>query len=36
MCPPQTVVIDFAGAPVDLSSYPRGIPVKFELSITGE
>jgi cytoskeleton protein RodZ len=36
MCPPQTVDIDFAGAPVDLSSYPRGIPVKFELSITGE
>lgn len=36
MCPPQIVSIDFAGAPVDLSAYPRGIPVKFELSVTGE
>jgi cytoskeleton protein RodZ len=36
MCPPQNVAIDFAGAPVDLSIYPRGNPVKFELSVTGE
>jgi len=36
MCPPQTVDIDFAGAPVDLSRHPSGIPIKFELSITGE
>lgn len=36
MCPPNTVDIAFGGAPVDLSKYPRGIPVKFELSITGE
>jgi len=36
MCPPSTVDIDFAGAPVDLSKYPRGIPVKFELAITGQ
>jgi len=36
MCPPNTVDIAFGGAPVDLSKYPRGIPVKFELSVKGE
>ncbi|MFT5277521.1 MAG: cytoskeleton protein RodZ [Glaciecola sp.] len=36
MCPPDQVAINFAGAPVDLSSYPRGIPVKFALAVTGE
>ena len=35
MCPPQSVSINFAGAPVDLSGYPRGIPLKFELAVTG-
>ena len=36
MCPPETVDIDFAGSPVDLSTYPRGFPVKFELAVTGD
>lgn len=36
MCPPSIVDIAFAGVPVDLSKYPRGIPVKFELSVKGE
>lgn len=36
MCPPSTVDIDFAGAPVDLSQYRRGVPVQFELAITGQ
>ncbi|MFQ3250890.1 RodZ domain-containing protein [Glaciecola sp.] len=36
MCPPEHVNIDFAGTPVDLSSYPRGFPIKFELSVTGD
>jgi cytoskeleton protein RodZ len=36
MCPPNIVDIAFGGAPVDLSKYPRGIPVKFELSVKGE
>ena len=36
MCPPNIVDIAFGGVPVDLSKYPRGIPVKFELSIKGE
>jgi cytoskeleton protein RodZ len=35
LCPPDNVTINFAGAPVDLSSYPSGIPVKFELAVTG-
>jgi cytoskeleton protein RodZ len=36
MCPPETVKINFAGQDVDLSQYRRGVPVKFELSVTGE
>lgn len=36
MCPPNIVDIAFAGVPVDLSKYPRGFPVKFELSVKGE
>jgi cytoskeleton protein RodZ len=36
MCPPSTVDIDFAGAPVDLSQYRRGVPAQFELAITGQ
>jgi len=36
MCPPSTVDIVFGGVPVDLSKYPRGNPVKFELSVKGE
>jgi cytoskeleton protein RodZ len=36
MCPPSTVDIDFAGKPVDLSQYRRGVPVQFELAITGQ
>ncbi|MBF7074788.1 DUF4115 domain-containing protein [Glaciecola sp. MH2013] len=36
MCPPEYVQINFAGKDVDLSSYTRGVPVKFELSVTGE
>lgn len=36
MCPPSTVDIDFAGAPVDLSQYRRGVPVQFELATTGQ
>lgn len=35
LCPPDHVTINFAGAPVDLSSYPGGNPVKFELAVTG-
>lgn len=34
MCPPENVEIDFAGAPVDLTSYSRGIPIQFELAVT--
>jgi cytoskeleton protein RodZ len=36
MCPPSIVDIDFAGTPVDLSQYRRGVPVQFELAITGQ